>query len=730
MADTIQQPVKCILDGTNSKPAGSAPLHSLPQARCAGDLPEDKFKLYTLCLDCDLLHLHGDRAVFSLISSHFAQCHENLVYRQPAIDTGFSAMKVMLKSLAVGEPNARVLLPEEIESFRELEPLLNQMAGFMKEMIEDSHETAMGLCEHYETLLRLANGDLDAKASVNSPIELIAKLGELINSQSSSFLNVINLQHAMEQEMRSMNQRLQGIIDFLPDATFVIDEDHRVIAWNKAIEEMTGIAKEDMLGAGNYAYSLPFYGLRRPVLIDLIGSEEEVLLFNYKSFKRRGQTISAEVNLPAIKNFAERHVWITASPLYDHNGDKVGSIESIRDVSEQKKAEAEKELLREQLHHTQKLDSIGQLAGGVAHEFNNVLAAIIGYAGILEMRLDPGSPHQTSVRRIIDASQKAASLTQGLLTFSRKQIMSTEPVHLNHLIRDMEDMLYRLAGENIRIEFQLVDKDLVLLGDAGQLQQIVMNLYNNARDAMPDGGCLTISTTWADYTGNEPDLPNGLPAGRYVILSVSDNGHGIKDDDMERIFDPFFTTKEVGKGTGLGLSMVFGIVQQHHGHIKVSSNPGQGTTFSIWFPEIVGNRSNTSPGQKSGTISRNQGSKTILVGEDNEDVRPMIVDLLQSIGYKVIEACDGMEVVSVMENMGDRVDLLLLDVIMPGMNGHEALDHVRTSYPDIPCIFLSGYSDDMLQQKGQLSYEGEFLAKPIMPDSLIAAVQQALGGGK
>lgn len=730
MADTNYHSDRCILSGELSSTEGYDSFPGMSQARCAGAPPSDKLKLYSLCLDCDLLHQHGDRSIFSRISSCLAQCHENIIVKQPSIDLGFTAIQNMLERLSIGDPNARVILPYDIKAFAVLEPLLNQMADFIKDMVEDSHETAMGLCEHYETLLHLADGDLDARASVNSPIELIAKLGELINSQTQSFLNVIKLQHALEQEMRSMNQRLQGIIDFLPDATFVIDTDHRVIAWNKAIEEMTGVAKEDILGAGNYAYSMPFYGVRRPVLIDLIGTEEEVLLFNYKYFKRRGQTIAAEVHLPAINNFGERQLWITASPLYDHDGNQIGSIESIRDISDFKKAELEKEQLKEQLHHTQKLDSIGQLAGGVAHEFNNVLAGILGYAGILEMRLGPDSPHLATVQRIINASQKAASLTHGLLTFSRKQIMTTEPVHLNNLIFDMKEMLCRLAGENIRVEFQLVDKDLVLMGDFGQLQQIVLNLYNNARDAMPDGGCLTIASTRVHYDGNEPDPPVGISVGSYVLLSVSDTGHGIKSDDLERIFDPFFTTKEIGKGTGLGLSMVFGIVQQHNGHIKVTSRPGQGTTFSIWFPEITVIRSETVEEQTINTSCQIQDSGTILIGEDNDDVRPMIVELLQGIGYHVLEACDGEEVVAVMENLGDTVDLLLLDVIMPRMNGQEALKAVRKFYPQIPCIFLSGYSDDILHQKGTLTDDCECLAKPIMPDRLIKSVRETLGERK
>lgn len=728
MADRTINTGRCIFSSELSAPAFCDPVIFQQLSRCAGIHPADKINLYSFCIDCDLLHQYGDRSIFSRISSDLAQFHgQGAETRQTSMDHGFTAIKIMLERLSIGDPHARVLLPDNIDQFRILEPLLNQMADFMNVLIEDSHETAMGLCEHYETLLHLAGGDLDVRASVNSPVELISKLGELINSQAQAFLKVNKLQYAMEQEMRSVNQRLQGIIEFLPDATFVIDTDHRVIAWNKAIEQMTGVNKEEILGAGNYAYSIPFYGVRRPVLIDLTGNEEEVLSFNYKYFKRQGQTVVAEALLPAINGFGERYVWITTAPLYDHDGKQVGSIESIRDISDYRKAETEKELFREQLYHTQKLDSIGQLAGGVAHEFNNILAAILGYAGLLEMRLSPDSPHLATVQRIITASHKAASLTHGLLTFSRKQIISTELIHLNNLILDMKEMLCSLAGEDISIEFMLVDKDLVMLGDQGQLQQIVLNLYNNARDAMPDGGRLIISTARVEYTGNEPAAPTGVTPGSYVLLSFSDSGHGIKADDLDRIFDPFFTTKEIGKGTGLGLSMVFGIVQQHNGHIKVTSRPGQGSVFSFWFPETVIEQSVIDNKPSLGTGCRSIGGETILIGEDNDDVRPMIVDLLQSIGYQVIAACDGQEVVEIMESIGHSVDLLLLDVIMPRINGQVALAKVRERYPEIPCIFLSGYSDDILQQKGSLSEDCGFLAKPILPGKLLEMVHTVLG---
>lgn len=649
--------------------------------------------------------------------------------QQESLDRGFAAMREMLEQLSLGNPDVRVTLPDDIAIFRELEPLLNRMADFTTEQVNESHEVAIGLCEHYDTLLKLASGDLDSRASETSPVELISKLGELINSQTVAFQTTISQLHDKDQELLSQSRLQTGIIDFLPDATFVIDKNHRVIAWNKAMADLSGVPAADILGKGEYSYSIAFYGEKRPLLIDMIGADIDYARQYYDNVRTRGETLIAERLAPATLNGNVHNLWITASPLFDTNGTVIGAIESVRDVTEFKKAEEEREVLRDQLHHAQKLDSVGQLAGGIAHEFNNILAAILGYAGILEKRMGSDSHNLPAVQRIISASEKAASLTGSMLTFSRKQIVSLEPTLINSFVIGMKEMLCRLSGENIHIGFELNAEELRINADHGQLQQILLNLYNNGRDAMPNGGNLTITTTSRQINGNRIDTPTGIPPGSYVLLTVADTGHGINPKDMERIFDPFFTTKEVGKGTGLGLSMVFGIVQQHEGFIKVTSTPGDGTAFSIWFPEYDISTHCNSVSATAGAKPEERGSETILVGEDNEDVRPMIVELLQDIGYQVLEARDGCEVVALMEEFGDTIDLMLLDVIMPQMNGYEALSAVRIRYPAVPCLFLSGYSDDILQQKTKINGECEYLEKPILPESLITAVKTALQRG-
>jgi PAS domain S-box-containing protein len=698
------------------------------QARCGGKPPVDLLQCYPLCIDCDLLHQRGDRSLFSRLAMLATETQAIVSDRYESLELGYAAIRKMLERLSLGDPDARVILPDDIGLFRELEPLLNSMASFLKGQVDDSHEVAIGLCEHYETLLQLAGGNLASRASTASPVELIAKLGELINRQAEKFCETIGRLNTKEQELLSLSRRQQDVIDFLPDATFVIDREHRVIAWNKAMAELTGVSGADILGKGDYAYSQAFYGHKRPLLIDFIGADLEDARRYYGKLEKRGTVLIAEGDLVYSDTIGARALWITASPLFDQGGDIIGAIESVRDISNLKHAEAEREVLKDQLHHSQKLDSIGQLAGGIAHEFNNILAAILGYAGMLEMHMERDSAHLDAVKKIICASEKASSLTRSMLTFSRKQVVTLEPVSLNSFITGMKQMLTRLAGENINIQIQLDPHEIIVNADLGQLQQVILNLYNNARDAMPDGGELIISTAGRTIDGFEDDVPHGIPAGSYVQLTVGDTGQGITADNLGLIFDPFFTTKEVGKGTGLGLSMVFGIVRQHGGYLKVSSEVGKGTTMSVWFPELLAEVRSVSENGEPGSAVVTKSSATILVGEDNEDVRPMIVELLQDVGYQVLEGCDGAEVVRLMEDFGETVDLLLMDVIMPRMNGYEALTLVRQRYPEVPCVFLSGYSDDILKQKAKITGEFEYLCKPIMPDKLLAAVRTALSG--
>lgn len=412
--------------------------------------------------------------------------------------------------------------------------------------------------------------------------------------------------------------------------------------------------------------------------------------------------------------------------------DRTGSIHRIvgisGDITEQKK-------LEEQLRHAVKMEAVGQLAGGIAHDFNNILTAIIGYASVLGMRLTAGDPLKVYIDQILSASERAAALTQGLLAFSRKQIISAKQIDLNNIIGTVERLLQRVIGEDIEFKSVLTDRELVIVADIGQIEQVLMNLATNARDAMPDGGQLTIETELIELD-NEFIKTHGYGGqGMYALLSVSDTGAGMDEATREKIFEPFFTTKEVGKGTGLGMSIVYGVVKQHNGFINVYSEPGKGTTFRIYLPLYIPNADPDVVGSAMSRVAEEEcekpvhgGTETILMGEDDPNVRGLMKEVLERYGYKVIEAVDGDDAIAKFfehEHMED-VRLLLLDVVMPKKNGKEVYEEIKKFVPCIKVLFTSGYTANVIHKKGVLDEGLIFISKPVAPNELLRKVREVL----
>lgn len=391
----------------------------------------------------------------------------------------------------------------------------------------------------------------------------------------------------------------------------------------------------------------------------------------------------------------------------------------VLDVTEKKK-------LENQLRQAQKMEAIGQLTSGIAHDFNNILSAIIGYASLLQMKMTPDDPQRLYVDQILAGTDRAASLTRSLLTFSRKQLTNLQPVNINENIRKVETLLLRTIGEDIDLRSELAPGDLIVNADAGQIDQVLMNLATNARDAMQQGGILSIETSVV-----ESDELGAGPAGdgkqRYVRILVTDTGVGMDEKTREKIFEPFFTTKDLGRGTGLGLSMVYGIIKQHNGDIRCYSEPGTGTTFKIYLPLLAAAAS--VPAAASGLLgaeNRLQGTETILVAEDDEVLRGLAKSTLESFGYTVITAVDGKDAVGrFLENRG-KIGLVLCDVIMPRMNGGEVGAAVRKNKPDARILFMSGYPADFVQQKSMLEEGAEVILKPFSPIVLARKVREAL----
>ncbi len=416
---------------------------------------------------------------------------------------------------------------------------------------------------------------------------------------------------------------------------------------------------------------------------------------------------------------------LSTSVIHDFEGKPVGMVGIVRDLSDIQQIEKEKETIEAQLRQASKLESIGRLAGGVAHDFNNILNVINGYAELGLLEAEPGHPLHDKLMGILKAGRRASELTQQLLAFSRKQVIKQEAVDFNSLLRDVEKMLDRILGEHIEIKTKIEPGLLPIFADRSQLEQIVMNLAVNAHDAMPSGGKLTIEASNFNVDEITSHSLYGLPPGKYVKIEVSDTGEGMSDQVKERIFEPFFTTKGQSKGTGLGLATVYGIVKQNNGAIIVYSELGHGTTFKIILPAAENKKANE-PQEDEWTEQPEVGSGTILLVEDDPGVRILTNTMLTNIGYRVVEADLPEKAIDMFHDIREEVDLLLTDVIMPGMNGPELAHRLREIRPDLKVLYMSGYTADTIADKGILKEGVNLIHKPFTMKSLSEAVKGAL----
>ncbi len=386
--------------------------------------------------------------------------------------------------------------------------------------------------------------------------------------------------------------------------------------------------------------------------------------------------------------------------------------------------EREKEEIENQLRHLQKMEAITQLTSGIAHDFNNMLTAICGNAFILQRKLRMEPELIQCVEDIIYASETAAHLTRRLLTFSRRQVIDIRPASLNHIVRDVNNLLRRIIGEDINLDVKLTETEVTILADKGQIEQILVNLTANARDAMPKGGSVSISTEIVNLDSKFTEIHSYGSPGKYALLTVTDTGAGMDEGTKIRMFEPFFTTKEVGKGTGLGLSIVYGIVKQHRGYINVYSEHGIGTTFKLYFPFIASSVSSDFEFGKY--MVHMKGTETILITEDDDKVRVLTKRLLEDSGYTVIDTADTEEAISMFIVNKDRIKLVLLDVIMPKKNGKQVYREMVSMCPGIKAIFMSGYNEDIIHKNGILDEGSNFVSKPYVPTELLRKIREVL----
>lgn len=506
-----------------------------------------------------------------------------------------------------------------------------------------------------------------------------------------------------EQALRESEAKFSKSFHTNPAAIVIADLTGELyLDVNETFERITGYRREEIVGHGWSQVRLWADPHERDKALNRILKEGRLRNFEFVFRKKTGELGTGLLSAELIEI-----------------GGRQCAITATTDITERIRLEL-------QLRQAQKLEGLGRLAGGVAHDFNNLLIVINGYSDFVLKKLATEDPLYLPIQEINKAGERAASLTKQLLAFSRKQIIEPRPLNLNAIVNDAERMFQRLIGEDIELAISLDPLLGQIMADPAQIQQVIMNLVINARDAMVDGGKLEISTKNTDIDERVAGAhPDGGP-GRYVLMTVTDTGIGMSEETIQRIFDPFFTTKRQDMGTGLGLAMVYGAVRQSGGWIEVSSQPGQGASFRIYLPRIDGRpvRDSVRP-----TVPMTlYGGETVLVVEDQEDVRKLIRTILESYGYGVLEAENGIEALRLTEEHPGEIQLLLTDVILPGMNGKTLSEQVRVLLPKLKVIFMSGYPEEVISRRGVLEQDVAYLPKPFSPEFLAIKVREVLTG--
>ena len=507
----------------------------------------------------------------------------------------------------------------------------------------------------------------------------------------------------LEDLLRESEERYRRIFETASDGIVLFEKNEgHIVHANPAAEKMLGYSEEEYKGKMLKDIGVPLDMSDFPAIMQSL-SRGGILNYDDVQVKTKsGHYIDTDIYMVDRASLAQCN---------------------IRDVTERKQEEKEKQTLREQLRHSQKMEAVGTLAGGIAHDFNNILNVIIGYGTMVMDKLEDGSPLKENANEVLIAAERAATLTKRLLLFSRKRPVTVSPVDINEVILDMQKMLVRTIREDIEFKLDLADRPLIVMADAGQIEQVLMNLATNARDAMPEGGRLTIGTGLEELDDEYvAGYGYGKP-GTYALITVADTGHGMDTETRKKIFDPFYTTKAIGEGTGLGLAISYGIIKQHSGYIKAYSEPGQGTVFKISLPlseEAV------SLDNKPKGFSTKGGDETVLVAEDDADLRELAVIVLESLGYSVISAEDGEDAIAKFMENRERISLALLDMIMPKKSGKDVSEAIRKVSPRTKILFSTGYPTNSITTKELTDAGFDLIKKPFLPRDLLLKVREVL----
>jgi PAS domain S-box-containing protein len=512
----------------------------------------------------------------------------------------------------------------------------------------------------------------------------------------------IDVTHEKEtkEELRKANEVLRALVQASPLAVIAMDPEGNIQTWSQAAERMFGWKEEEVVGRPN------------PIVSDLARDEDADL-------RQRSLQGEAFTNIEVSRQKRDGSpidLSLSSAPLFNRHGDINGILVLYTEITDRKRLEA-------QFRQSQKMEAVGRLAGGVAHDFNNLLTIILGECDLSLESLEPEDPMITAFEEIKKAGERAALLTAQLLMFSRKQLFQPTNFNMNVILNDMSTMFRRLIGEDVELKIRSAEDLGLVTADRGQIEQVVVNLVVNARDAMPEGGTIVIESANVELDADYATMHSEVSPGKYVMLAVSDTGTGMSDDVKAHLFEAFFTTKELGKGTGLGLATCDGIVKQFGGHIGVYSEIGTGTTMKVYLPlsavegEII---------ESQGGQAIAEGNETILVVEDESRVRAIAARMLSALGYTVLTAADGEEALQLLSEYPETVHLLLTDVVLPRMGGRKVAELVRAMRPKIKVLFTSGYTDDVILQHRLIQHDIALVNKPYTAESLARKVRETL----
>lgn len=605
--------------------------------------------------------------------------------------------------------------------FKHLTPSITSLCGFTEEQVKDMDLSDLLAAESYTRLAGMVEGLLEGENIEDAEIQELQiihrdghgiwveiKSGVIDESDANprqviSVVRDISERKAIELELQERQESYRVITTSAQDAIVTIDDKYRIALVNPATTRLFGYRSSDLIGEPLMKI-LP--DVTEACLADSKPAETGISLTGvHKDRTRIPLEISfAEHNLRGKKHFTG----------------------IIRDVTFRTKVEHERKQLEQQLMASQKMESIGQLTGGIAHDFNNLLVAIMGYAELGLKRNTGGETLNGYLREISQAGRRAADMTQKLLAFSRRQIIEPSVVNVNDLIHGIDLMIKRLLPENIEVRLTFTDENLNVMADKGQLEQVLVNLAVNARDAMPHGGRLHISAGRVMADDGFLNTDQARAKTDYVLIRVSDTGFGMADDVQKKMFEPFFTTKPEGSGTGLGLAVVFGIIKQHGGFIDVQSEMAQGSSIKIYIPATSARLKPSHAGAGDSILPIKGGNETLLIVEDNQQVRELAHLILKGAGYNVIVAANGRQALEAFETHREEVDLVILDVVMPRMGGREVMTRMRKVRPDIKVMFTSGYSDSGMHANFILEGNLELVKKPYTTEGLRAAVRRVL----